>query len=133
MPVGEVDLDAFRALWPAVVDTVRVDNSMLAAALVEARPIAVAGGEALLAFPAGATFSKRMADSEDHRKAVADATRALLGAPLRPRYELREVDESEPALDVAAPPALSDAELVARFVTEFDAEELVDDDEESGA
>ncbi len=132
-PVGEVDLDGFRALWPAVVDTVRVDNSMLAAALAEARPVAVAGGEALLAFPAGATFSKRMADSEEHRRVVAEATRSLLGAQLRPRYELRELDETEPGLTAEAAPELTDAELVARFVTEFDAEELVDDDEGGGA
>ena len=71
-----------------------------------------------------------MAESEEHRRVVAEAVRSLAGAPLRPRYELREAGE-EP-LSADAPPEVSDEELVERFVAEFDAEELVDD-EEGGA
>jgi DNA polymerase-3 subunit gamma/tau len=127
---GELDLEGLRTLWPAVVEAVRDGNSMLAAALLEAQPIGVGDGEALLAFPAGATFSKRMAESEEHRRAVGEALHALAGTRLRPRYELRAVDEDDEA--GASSPAVSEEELVARFVAEFDAEELVDD-EEGGA
>ena len=54
--------------------------------------------------------------------------RSIAGTALRPRYELREVDAAAP--DAAAtPPAPTDDELVDRFVAEFDAEELIDDEE----
>jgi DNA polymerase-3 subunit gamma/tau len=132
-PIDELDLDALRALWPAAVDAVREENAMLAAALAEARPVAVADGEATLAFPAGAAFSKRMAESDEHRRVVGEALRALGGGGLRPRYELRELGAGEPPAPAGvAAPALSSEELVDRFVAEFDAEELIDD-EEGGA
>jgi hypothetical protein len=97
---------------------------MLSAALAEARPLGVADGEATLAFPARADFLRRTADKDDHRRIAADALRALSGASLRLRYELSD-DDSAPA----DAPAVSDAELVDRFVSAFDAEELIDDEE----
>jgi DNA polymerase-3 subunit gamma/tau len=127
-PAGALDLDGLRALWPAVVDAVRAENAMLAAALVEARPLAVADGEATLAFAPGADFLKRKAESEEHRRIAAEALRALGGVPLRLRYELREPPPGDPAA-APAPAPLSDAELVDRFVSAFDAEELIDDEE----
>jgi DNA polymerase III subunit gamma/tau len=128
---GELELDGLRALWPAVVETVRAENGMLGAALAEARPVAVEGGEAVLAFPAGADFLKRKAEGEEHRRTVATALRELSGASLRPRYELRELEDAGLAPAAAAAPLpRSDDELVARFVAEFDAEELI---EEEGA
>ncbi len=135
-PAGELSIDTLRELWPAVVDAVRAENAMLAAALAEARPVAVqGGGEAIFAFPAGAAFSKRMAESEPHRKIVGEALRSLSGTTLRPRYELRELTPEEQAPDAAGPamPAISGEELVGRFVAEFDAEELIEDDEEGSA
>jgi DNA polymerase III subunit gamma/tau len=135
VPAGPLDLDALRELWPAVVDTIRAENAMLAAALEKAHPMAVAGGEALLAFSPDESFFKGTAEREEHRRRVADVVQALAGTALRPRYELREVDAAERA--ASAPPAaptLSGEELVARFVEEFDAtdEELIDD-EKGGA
>jgi DNA polymerase-3 subunit gamma/tau len=132
---GLLDLDRLRELWPAVVDTVRAENAMLAAALAEASPVAVDGDEAIFAFPPSAAFSKRMAESEPHRRIVAEALRALAGTGLRPRYELRELapEEQSPAVAAAAEPAISGEELVGRFVAEFDAEELIEDDEEGSA
>ena len=54
--------------------------------------------------------------------------RTLSGATLRPRYELRElVVRDTPTTPAAAAP--TGDELVARFVAEFDAEELIDDEE----
>jgi DNA polymerase-3 subunit gamma/tau len=136
VPGGELDLVALRGLWPAVVDAVRAENAMLAAALAEARPVAVEAGDVLFAFPSGAAFSKRMAESDAHRRIVAEAIRALGGTLLRPRYELRELAVGEapaPAAVAAAEPGISGEELVDRFVAEFDAEELIEHDEEGGA
>ncbi len=125
--LGDTDIEGLRALWPAVVDAVREDNSMLAAALAEAQPVAISGGEALLALPEGATFSKRMAESDEHRRVVAEALATLAGTPLRPRYELRELEPAATVADAHVTAASGD-ELVARFVAEFDAEELADDE-----
>jgi DNA polymerase-3 subunit gamma/tau len=131
-PEGPPDVEALRVLWPAVVDAVRAENAMLAAALAEARPVAVAAEEATFAFPAGSDFLKKKAETEEHRRLVVEALRTLAGAPLRPRYELREPDAEEPQGDApgGAASALSGEELVARFVAEFDAEEI---DDEGGA
>jgi hypothetical protein len=60
---------------------------------------------------------------------VEEAVRGMAGRPLKVAFELRELDPEE-----AAPP--SEDEIVARFVTEFDAEEIVpgpDDDKEGEA
>ncbi|HMJ02077.1 MAG TPA: DNA polymerase III subunit gamma/tau [Conexibacter sp.] len=125
-PSDALDLGTLTELWPAVVDTVREENTLLAAVLADARPVAVENGEAVLAFPPEAAFAKRKAESETHRQVIANALRALGGASLRVRCELRAVAEDDPA---AAPAAPTDDELIARFVTAFDAEELVDDEE----
>lgn len=134
---GEFDIAALRELWPAVIDSVKAENAMLAAALGEARPVAVTGTEAVLAFPLSAAFFKRKAEGEECRRLVAEGLRTLGGVSLKPVYELRE-PQAEDSSAVAGPggpgtPALTGDELVARFVAEFDAEELIDDDEEGGA
>jgi hypothetical protein len=51
----------------------------------------------------------------------------VIGSPLVLRYELR--DEPEPADPAAAPGGLSHEELVKRLVEEFDAQEVLDDEE----
>jgi DNA polymerase-3 subunit gamma/tau len=130
---GVLDLAALRELWPAVIDSVRAENAMLAAALGEARPIGATAAEAVLAFPPSAAFFKRKAEGEECRRLVADALRTLAGVSLKPVYELRELQQDEPAAEEAGAPALTSDELVARFVAEFDAEELIDDDEEGSA
>jgi DNA polymerase-3 subunit gamma/tau len=127
-PVRRLDLDALRELWPAVVDAIRPDNGLLAAALAEGRPVAVEDGEALLAFPPDAAFQKRQAESEAHRQVVAAALGALGGTPLRVRCEVRELSSQEAPEESAAPAPTGD-ELVERFVAAFDAEELIDDEE----
>jgi hypothetical protein len=55
--------------------------------------------------------------------------RSLTGAPLSVRLELRELEPGDAAPADEAPP--SEDELVARFVTEFDAEEIVPDPDDS--
>jgi DNA polymerase-3 subunit gamma/tau len=118
----EPDLDAVRTLWPAVLDAVRADNGLLAACLAEAHPVEVRGREVVVAFAEHDTFNRKMADGREHRATVDDALRGLVGSSLRVVFELRELEESSEA----QPP--SEDELVARFKTEFDAEEIVPDD-----
>jgi DNA polymerase-3 subunit gamma/tau len=120
--VDEPDLDSVRTLWPAVLDAVRVDNGLLAACLAEAHPVEVRGREVVVAFAEHDTFNRKMADGREHRAAVDEALRGLAGSALRVVFELRE---REPAAEVQPP---SEDELVARFKTEFDAEEIVPDD-----
>ncbi|HEX4806109.1 MAG TPA: hypothetical protein VFU94_09425, partial [Conexibacter sp.] len=127
-PAGELDRDALRALWPAVVDAVRSENALLGAALEKAQPVDLGGGEATFAFAREESFFKGTAEREEHRQRVAEAVRSLSGVALRPRYELRELAEVElPGMPAPLPP--TDDELVDRLAAAFDAEELIDDEE----
>jgi DNA polymerase-3 subunit gamma/tau len=118
--------DAER-LWPAVVDTVRQDNAMLAALLADARAVAIGERELTLAFPTGAAFLKRKAEQDDNRRIATKAWRTISGRDLTLRYELRDVADGQ-----AGVPAMSGEELVRRFIEEFDAEEIVADDSDAG-
>ncbi len=120
--VADPDLDAVRTLWPAVLDAVRADNGLLAACLAEAHPVEVRGSEVVVAFAEHDAFNRKMADGREHRATVDDALRDLAGSSLRVVFELRELEERS---EVKPP---SEDELVARFKTEFDAEEIVPDD-----
>ncbi|HEY2656894.1 MAG TPA: DNA polymerase III subunit gamma/tau [Solirubrobacteraceae bacterium] len=127
----KLELDEISKLWPAVVEMVRAKNAMLAALLDGARPVAVDEGELTLALPADAAFLKRKAEQDDYRRAAAEAVRNVTGAALALHYEL-----AAPAPDGAAdagtePGALTEEELVRRFIDEFDAQEIVDIDEQA--
>ncbi len=126
-PAGALELDNATACWPAVVDLVREENAMLAALLSDARPVAVGEQELTLAFPGGAAFLKRKAEQEDYRRVAGEALKAVTGRRLALRYELRD-DEDEPEGE----PVLSGEELVQRFMEEFDAEEVLEDDQNEG-
>jgi DNA polymerase III subunit gamma/tau len=121
-------LETVAACWPAVIDLVRKDNQMLAALLADARPVALGEQDVTVAFPAGKAFLKRKAEQDDYRRATAEALRSVIGSPLVLRYELRD-EEDLPEADAAD--ALSHDELVKRLVDEFDAHEVLDDDEET--
>jgi hypothetical protein len=123
MTVGELTLDTAAKLWPAVVDTVKQGNAMLAALLADARAVAVGGQELTLAFPTGAAFLKRKAEQDDNRRLAAEAWRSVTGQPMSLKYELRDDVAAEPGA-----PALSGEQLVRRFMEEFDAEEISDGD-----
>ena len=125
-PSPMLELKAIEASWPAVVDTVRSQNAMVAALLADARPVTVSERDLTLAFPAGAAFLKRKAEQEDHRRVTAEALRTVTGQALSLRYELREVQDVE---EQAGTGVLSGEELVRRFLEEFDAEELLEDDD----
>jgi DNA polymerase-3 subunit gamma/tau len=124
MALPALDLAAAVDLWPAVVEQVREENKMLAALLKDARPVRVSERELELAFPAGAAFLKRKAEQDDHRRAAAEALHAVSGHALALRYELAGEEVAGEAEDTV----LTGEELVQRFLEEFDAEELLDDD-----
>ncbi|MCW3066495.1 MAG: polymerase subunit gamma and tau, partial [Solirubrobacterales bacterium] len=123
-PAG-LGLDGVKALWPTVVETVGVGNGMLAAALAESHPVAVGEEEIVVAFAPDQAFHKRLAEREGNRIETAEGLRTVLGRPFRLVYEVRE--DLAPA---AEHPTLEGDELVRRFVAEFDAEEIVEEEAE---
>jgi DNA polymerase-3 subunit gamma/tau len=124
-PASELDLQAAIDSWPAVVELVRSQNAMLAALLQDARPVDTRDHVLVLAFPAGAAFLKRKAEQDDHRRVAVEAVEAVTGHRVKLTYELRENGE---APEEAGPDTLSGEELVRRFMEEFDAKEILDDD-----
>ncbi len=117
------DLESLCALWPAVVELVGMENKMLSAVLVDARPVAVAGGDLTVAFASSAAFLKKKAEHPDNRAIVSDALRQLSGGRWRLSYELLDAD-ADAASQLPVP---TEEEWVARFMQEFDAEELSSD------
>jgi DNA polymerase III subunit gamma/tau len=120
---GELSLDAFAQMWPAVVESLGSESPRLAAILQEARPTALADRDLTIAWPESAAFSKRQAEDPEKRELIAQSIRAVTGASLRLAYELG--GEHEPT------PTLSEDELVARFKQEFGAVEESPPEEES--
>jgi len=126
-PAGELGLAELRELWPAVVEAVRAENVLAHAAVERAQPVSLENGEVTLAFASGDSFYKKKAEGDEHRGVIVEALRAVSGRVLRIRCELGEVELP----GMPAPIAPTDDELVDRFVAEFDAEELIDDEEGS--
>jgi DNA polymerase-3 subunit gamma/tau len=123
VPAGR-DLESMCALWPAVVELVRGENGLLGAVICEARPVAVDGEDLTLAFASTAQFLKKKAEDPAYRAAVGEALRAVAGGRWRLSYELRE---ELPAEDGAPARQHTEEEWVARFMEEFDAEEVTGD------
>jgi DNA polymerase III subunit gamma/tau len=124
------DLESVCSLWPAVVDLVRGENGLLGAVIGEARPVAVDGEDLTLAFAPTEQFLKKKAEDPDYRAAVGEALRAVVGGRWRLSYELRDEPARE---DRGESPAHSEEEWVARFMREFDAEDVTDGDGERDA
>jgi hypothetical protein len=122
-PPENQDLDGVLAVWPAVLDALRGDNMALATALSQGRPVALDGRELVVAFSEADSFKRRKAESES--QAVGNAVRAIAGTPLRLRFEERDLPPE--IVEAAAPP--TGDELVARLVSEFDAEEILPEPE----
>lgn len=119
VPVA-IGIDEVAELWPAVVETLQSEQSLLAAALAGARPVEVrSDGTLVVAFGAEDSFNRRMAaENSEHRQAVTEAVHSLTGSPMRIEYETRELEGGpEPA-------ELAGEELVDRIVATFDAEEI---------
>ncbi|MCW3017864.1 MAG: polymerase subunit gamma and tau, partial [Solirubrobacterales bacterium] len=123
------DIESIYALWPAVVDLVRSEHALLGAVIGEARPVAVDGEELTLAYPFTAEFYKKKAEDPANRAAVGEALGALAGGRWKLRYELRDTPASE---DGQGSPVRSEEEWVARFMEEFDAEEVTPEEPVNG-
>jgi DNA polymerase III subunit gamma/tau len=117
------ELGSVRELWPAVVELVRGENGLLAACIEEAQPVEVVEEELTIAFATTAQFHKKKAEDPTHRMALAEALRSVTGLSWRVCYELREV---LPEGERGEARAGSQEEWVARFMQEFDAEDLRD-------
>ncbi|HEY1715765.1 MAG TPA: DNA polymerase III subunit gamma/tau [Solirubrobacteraceae bacterium] len=127
-PAGPPELSTVAACWPAVIDLLNQQNQLLASSLAAARPVALSNDALTLAFPTDKRFHLRKAEQDENRRATVDALRSFVGTALVLRYELR--DEPEPADPATEPGGLSHEELVARLVEEFDAQEVLDDDDQ---
>ncbi|MDX6724433.1 MAG: polymerase subunit gamma/tau, partial [Solirubrobacteraceae bacterium] len=123
-PPGAATIEALAGMWPAVLDSVRGENQLLGVALSEARPVELRDHELVVAFAVGDGFNRRIADSAENRAVVDQVVRSLCGTPLRVCFELRDLQPEE-GQNGAEPP--SEDEIVARFVSEFDAQEIVPD------
>ena len=120
-------LDGMAAIWPAVRDAVCAENQMVGIAISDARPVELRENELVVAFAHEDRFNQRQAALPEHRAIVESALRGLAGRPLRVQFELREL---EPEVHEEAAPPPSEDEIVARFVTAFDAQEIVPDPDE---
>jgi DNA polymerase-3 subunit gamma/tau len=118
----ELDLPHVSEIWPAVVEALTSEKPMLGAMLAQARPTEVGPHALTIAWPHAAAFYKRKAEDPACRATIAQAVRSVTGAQLALTFELRDHD----ALEAAGPvgPKLSEDEILARIVAEFDAEEL---------
>jgi DNA polymerase III subunit gamma/tau len=123
--VSVTDLDSLLAVWPAVIDVVRADNALIGALIADARPVAVDGEDLTVAFASSAAFLKKKAEHPDNRAIVSEALRQVTGGRWRLSYELLEA-EAELASGGQVP---TEEEWVRRFMEEFDAEELLSDQE----
>ncbi len=122
-----LELESLRAVWPAVLQSLRSSNALCAALLDETRPIAVDGSRITVAFAHDGAYLLRKADDEEYRACVAEAIRSVTGGSAQVSYVLDEPASAEHEA-VAAP---TDQEWVRRFVTEFDAEEIDPESEAS--
>jgi hypothetical protein len=118
-PAGE--LGSVVELWPAVMETIRSENDLLAAALEQGRPTP-AGDGLVIGFPASAAFFKRQAEKDERRAALTQAIRAVTGQRVTVTFELRDDVVPEDR-------TMSAEELVERFKDEFDAEEIFEEEE----
>jgi DNA polymerase-3 subunit gamma/tau len=123
------DLESVCAVWPAVVELVRAEHSLLGAVICEARPVAVDGDDLTLAFASSAQFLKKKAEDPNYRAAVSEALRSIAGGRWRLSYELS--DELAGG-DRPGSSQHTEEEWVARFMQEFDAQEVAEWGSEAG-
>jgi DNA polymerase-3 subunit gamma/tau len=115
LPASDLD-----SLWPAVLESVRDQHKLLRAFFSEAAPASLTEDRLTVAFPPAASFNKRKAEEPDNRKILLDTLEALTGRRYSVSFELSE-DAPSDGLDREA---LTEEEIVARLMSELDAEEL---------
>ena len=123
-----LELESLRAVWPAVLESSRLGNTLCARTCsTETRPIAVDGAQVTIAFAPDAAYQLRKADDDEYRACVAEAIRAVTGRHGADRLRARRARRRRGQ----PPPAPTDSEWVERFVAEFDAEEIHPESEAS--
>jgi DNA polymerase-3 subunit gamma/tau len=125
-----VEIEQVVAAWPAVVDHLRESGSaMLSTLFDEARPLEIDDERSVLriGFPPSAKFNKKKAEAKGNVERMTEAVGTVVGAQLRPVYELIEEDEHAQAPEKAA--ELSEEEKVDLIKDNFDATEVVADDD----
>ena len=120
-------LESLRSVWPAVVDLVRSEHALLGALIAESQPVELQEQDLTLAF--SSPFKKKKAEDPANRMTVGEALRVVTGSRWRISYELREDLKPE---DPGYSEEHSEERWVAKFMEEFDAEEIVEDAEEIG-
>jgi hypothetical protein len=98
---------------------------MMAALLAEARPVALEDEVLVLSYPASASFNKRKIEDPANSDRLAQALRLVSGRPLAARFEIHDGPESHDETGAPAP-RLTEDEVISRFKTEFDAEDVAD-------
>jgi len=124
-----IQIERVVEVWPAVVDHLRDSGSaMLSTLFDEARPLAIDEERSVLqvGFPGSAKFNKKKAEAKGNVDRMTEALTAIVGQPLRPVYELIEVDSTSSPPENS--PDLSEDELVDMIKDNFDASEVVPDD-----
>jgi DNA polymerase-3 subunit gamma/tau len=138
---GVPELGRVIELWPGVLDQMRqVGAGMLSAVVGVARPaeLDADAGTLTIAFPPGSAFNRRKAEDKENREVVAEAIAAVVGVALRPVFTLLEAtpEPAAPAADSESADVaggVGENDLVERFISEFDAEVLIDDEPERPA
>jgi DNA polymerase-3 subunit gamma/tau len=124
--VASVELDRVVELWPAVVEHVRESASEMLSSLFDgALPLALDGDGTVLriGFPSSAKFNKRKAEEQANVRVIAESLQAIVGAPLRPVYEL--IDPAQVSEQAGAPEqALGEEEIIELLKSKFDASEI---------
>jgi hypothetical protein len=111
---------------------------MLSSLFDGARPLAVDSERSVLriGFPAQAKFNKRKAEAKANVDRITESVRAIVGARLRPVYELLDPEQApEPVSGDGAEAGMAEEEIIELIKTKFDASEVVPEDaasEEAG-
>ena len=125
-----VEIERVVEVWPAVVDHLRESGSaMLSTLFDEARPLAINEERSMLriGFPGSAKFNKKKAEASTNVERMTEAITVIVGTPMRPVYEL--IEEDGDAEVPEKPPELSEDEKIDLIKDNFDATEVVPDDE----
>jgi DNA polymerase-3 subunit gamma/tau len=126
-----VEIDQVVQAWPAVVGHLRESGSaMLSTLFDEARPLEIDEERSvlLIGFPESAKFQKKKAEAKPNVERMSEAITVVVGASLRPVYELLEGDTPDEASEPRA--ELSEDEKIDLIKDNFDATEVVPDDDD---
>jgi DNA polymerase-3 subunit gamma/tau len=113
-----------QSLWPAVLQRVGEGEGgeMLAALLADARPVALEEDVLVLSYPASASFSKRKIEDRANGERLGQALELVAGRSYAVRFELSDEEQA-----AAAAPTLTEDELIERFKSTFDAQDVQED------